>query len=228
MRLGLISDIHSNLAALDVVLSELRSVDALICAGDIVGYYADPNEVCERLRERRTHVIRGNHDAYTLGLITPDPQRVEAYRTTWTQNTLTKENLHWLGSLPVELRFHWNARTVRVRHASPWDEETYLYGDSLHLSEIVPADNEILIFGHTHHPMRVTAGGGGLIINPGSVGQPRDWRPQASFAVLDDRTGDVTFGRAEYDVASLQLRLRKLGWPGAMIDILSRSRQNSL
>lgn len=223
MRIGLISDIHANLPALQAVLSELGQIDVLLCAGDVVGYYADVNEVCDKLRECGASVIRGNHDAYVLGLLQPDLERVEAYRTAWTKRILTAENRQWLASLPVELVLRSHGCTVRVRHASPWDEESYLYKDSPRLRDIALARDEVLVLGHTHHPMRLVCGKG-LVINPGSVGQPRDWSPRASFAILNTESGNVEFRRVSYEVTSLQQRLTELGWDSSMISILSRTR----
>ncbi len=223
MRIGLISDVHSNLSALEAVLADMGNVDVLICAGDVVGYYADPNEVCELLRQKGAWTIRGNHDAYVLGILAPEPEHADAYRTDWTRQMLGPENRSWLASLPIELSFRWNGNAVRIRHASPWDEETYLYKDSPRLNDIVLAEDEILILGHTHHPMESICGNGKLV-NPGSVGQPRDWRPSASYAILDEGSGAVEFRRVAYDVKALQCRLEANGWPKAMIDILSRCR----
>jgi putative phosphoesterase len=222
MRIGLLSDVHSNLPALQAVLSDLRQTDVLICAGDILGYYADANEVCETLRYCNAMVIRGNHDAYVLGISQPKSEHGEAYRTEWTQKILTPENHFWLASLPNKLIFHWHQYTIRVCHASPWDEETYLYKNSPALRNIALARDHVLILGHTHHPMYVKCGEG-FIINPGSVGQPRDWLPGASYAIFHS-TGKVEFRRASYDIARLQQRLRDSGWQPTMVDILSRSR----
>ncbi len=89
------------------VLSDLKEVDVLICPGDVLGDYADVKEVCIRLREYDARVVRGNHDAYVLGILQPNPSRVDAYRTEWTKQILTPENHRWLASLPVELALRW-------------------------------------------------------------------------------------------------------------------------
>ena len=85
MLIGLISDIHANLAALEAVLKDMPRTDLLLCCGDVVGYYAQPNETCERLRASSALCVRGNHDAYVIGALEPNPDRREAYRTDWTR-----------------------------------------------------------------------------------------------------------------------------------------------
>lgn len=223
MRIGLIADIHSNLAALNAVLAQIENVDKLICAGDMVGYYHRPNEVCALIRQRCAIVVGGNHDAYVTGLLEPDRARRDAYRTDWTRANLAPDNLKWLADLPHEQTLEIDGISIQVRHASPWDRETYLYQDSPRLADINLSKDHILVVGHTHHPMKVACGHG-LLVNPGSVGQPRDWNPAASYAILDSVTGDIVFNRAEYDVAAMQNELKSLLWPEPVINILSRVR----
>lgn len=224
MRVGLISDIHANLDALTVVLDQLSGVDLTICCGDIVGYYDQPNEVCSMLRDREVCCIRGNHDAYVLGDLVPNQARREAYRTAWTREVLDPDHFTWLGSLSKEFRFDWEETTLIVRHASPWDEETYLYRDAadaiarLHLSR-----GEILAVGHTHYPLHMPVGVGWLL-NPGSVGQPRDRDPRACYAILDLETNSVEHRRVSYDVSAMQQRLVGQRWDSEMVAILSRTR----
>ena len=225
MKVALLADIHANLPALAAVLDDLPQVDAVVCLGDVVGYYADPNEVCGLLRKFKIPTIRGNHDAYILGQLTPHPDRVAAYRTKWTREHLQPDHLAWLRSLPTSLEFRWGKMLVRLRHATPWDEEGYLYPDS-DLNEIRLGPNEFLALGHTHWPM-LRPCGEGFVLNPGSVGQPRDCNPMASYAILDCDSGSVDFRRVHYDVAGLQERLRQLGWGPATIDILSRTSRKS-
>jgi putative phosphoesterase len=223
VRIALLSDIHANLAALDAVLEDMPPVDAFIFSGDAIGYYAQPNEVCTRLRALGALCVRGNHDNYVTGAADPDAGRRAAYATDWTRETLTPDNLAWLATLPAELRIEREGRTIIVRHASPWDEETYLYPDSERLSEVALAEHEIMVLGHTHHPM-VRAAGEGLLINPGSVGQPRDWDPRAAYAVLSLPSGEVEFRRAAYDVAAVQADLEARHWASGAIQILGRTR----
>lgn len=224
MRLGIISDIHGNLPALEAVFGAMPPIDLLLCAGDVVGYYPDVNEVCERIRQSGASVVRGNHDAYVTGALTPAPAKVAAYRTDWTRETLTSENRAWLKTLPAELRLSFGSARVILRHASPWDEESYLYPDSPQVGRVELHAGAFLVLGHTHIPLKRSAGGG-VLINPGSVGQPRDGDPRAACCVLDTTTGEVEFVRCSYDVRSYQEQLRTLGWNEKMIQILSRKKR---
>lgn len=221
MKVAVISDIHSNLPALNAVLDDMPVVDLIICAGDIVGYYPDANEVCSLLRELNSRTVRGNHDAYVLNELEPVMENRATYKTDWTYSNLSENNFKWLASLPVEIEISLGGRTIKIRHASPWDEETYLYPDSQFLAKIVPEQNETLIFGHTHHPMQIIHNKGS-IINPGSIGQPRDWNPKASYAILDCESGMAEFFRISYDVKKMQERLKHRGWNESTISILGR------
>ena len=223
MRVALISDIHGNLSALRAVFQDMPDVDCCICAGDIVGYYPFVNEVCELVRNSDTYVVRGNHDAFVIDELEPRKEDREIYKVDWTRKQLETQNLKWMASLPVEMSFHWAERVIKVRHASPGDERTYLYPDSQKLAELKLNKNEIHIFGHTHHPMKVTCGQG-LVVNPGSVGQPRDWNPKAGYAILDTLSGVVEFRRVNYNFRKLQAHLVQLGWEPASISVLSRER----
>jgi diadenosine tetraphosphatase ApaH/serine/threonine PP2A family protein phosphatase len=133
------------------------------------------------------------------------------------------DEFDWLESLPTELRVSFDATSVILRHASPWDEETYLYPDSERVTEIALERWEVLVLGHTHWPM-VRRAGGGQVVNPGSVGQPRDYNPKAAFAVLDSGSGSVVHHRVDYDVAGYALRLVQMGWEPGPVAILSREK----
>ena len=221
MRAAIISDLHANLPALTAVLNDMSPVDAIFCCGDVVGYYPDANEVCEEIRRLGIETIRGNHDAYVTGHLAADPVRSSVYRVEWTKETLTTENYRWLDSLGTEKKFDLDGWQLTLRHANFEDEEEYLYPDSPALGEFDLSDDEIVCFGHTHHPMLVSAGKG-KIVNPGSVGQPRDWNPDSSYAIIDSADRSVEFRRAAYDVRGVQARLRKMGWDQMAIDILGR------
>lgn len=220
MKIAILADIHGNFEALNAVIADLPSTDEIVCCGDIVGYYPDVNQTCAKLREIGARVIRGNHDGYVTGKLNPrNPSSL--YRTEWTRKELDEDHINWLSSLPESLEFDLAAWSVYVRHANPWDEETYLYQDSPYLCDIVPTDNEIYFFGHTHHPMIVKSGKG-IILNPGSVGQPRDRNPKASYAFFETDECEVRINRVSYPVAAFQHRLEALKWEDPLIKILSR------
>jgi putative phosphoesterase len=221
LRIALISDIHANLPALEAVLADLPAVDRIACLGDMVGYYPDCNGVCARIRALNALVIRGNHDAYVTGALEPDPERRAAYRTDWTRETLEPAHLDWLRGLPVSAQLQRGHVAVTLRHANPWDEERYLYPDSPLIADLRLEAGSILAVGHTHRPMTRRVADG-LLVNPGSVGQPRDWNPLASYAVLDVPSGEFSIRRVAYDIQAYQRKLVALALPQSSIDILSR------
>lgn len=221
LKIAFIADIHGNWPALQAVFQDLPTVDLCVCVGDLVGYYPDVNEVCEFVRSSGISTIRGNHDAYVVGDLEPAADKVDVYRTYWTRDRLSLDNKRWLESLPIELTFRCGYYHIKVRHASPWDETTYLYSDSDVLKRIKLNPFEILVFGHTHHPMQVPCGQG-FAVNPGSVGQPRDWNPKAIYVLFDTALGRFEFRRVAYDVDGFQRRLKELVWNQSMIDTLSR------
>jgi predicted phosphodiesterase len=224
MRLALISDIHANLEALQAVLDDMPAVDRIVCCGDLVEYYDRPNEVCTLLRDRGIACIRGNHDAYTIGALVPSDANREAFRTDWTREVLEEAHLQWLENLGVEMRVQDGGHDLWLRHANPWDEETYLRADATQaLSRLRLADRQTLAVGHTHRPLHMRVGNGWLL-NPGSVGQPRDFDPRASYAVLDLETGEAEHRRVGYDVAAMQQRLNRQGWDPYIAGMLSRTR----
>jgi putative phosphoesterase len=225
VKVAVLSDIHGNLPALQSVLDDFPPLDACVCCGDLVGYYPDVEEVCNILRDLTTFIVRGNHDAYVTGALFPSIDKADAYKVEWTRANLSEKNLSWLATLPVEKSFSWDESRILMRHASPWDEETYLYPDSPRLFEIQLKENEFLFFGHTHRPMWIRAGNG-MILNPGSVGQPRDGNPFASYAVFDTMTRNVEMRRVKYNVTVFQNRLKSLGWDNKVIEILSRKKDN--
>ncbi len=223
MILAVISDIHGNAPALEAVLADLPSVDTLVCCGDAVGYYPDAAEVLDRLRALRVALVRGNHELMVCGLKPVPPERAAVYRTEWTRQALSPEQLRWLRALPPTLEINREGLSIRIRHASPWDEDTYLYPDSPALRTIrLPTDHWVVL-GHTHYPMQLRCGGGWLA-NPGSVGQPRDWNPRAAYAVLDTATGQWRQRRVEYDHPAYQRRLDALGWEPQSVALLGRTR----
>jgi predicted phosphodiesterase len=223
MRVALISDIHANLDALEAVLADLPPADRVVCCGDIVGYYDRPNEVCALIRDRGIACIRGNHDAYVVGAIIPKAENRLAYRTDWTRETLIPAHREWLAGLGTEMSVDADGRRLRLRHASPWDEETYLYPDADGaLARVRIGRDEILAVGHTHRPLHRRIDEGWLV-NPGSVGQPRDWNPLAAYAMVDMSTGAIEPRRVGYGVALMQTRLAAQGWDPGLTALLSRT-----
>lgn len=222
----LISDIHSNFPALASIINEIPDDSIIICAGDVVGYYLDCNEVCNLLKERRVHCIKGNHDKYVLGEMQCSLERRKLYRVDETQEDLIQENTDWLRALPSKLHLRFynqnNAvRTMSVYHGSPDNCESYIYPNS-DLSALTSEESDFVILGHTHHPMKRTKKDT-LVINPGSVGQPRDRKPGACYARMLPFNRSVYYERARYDIDRYQAKLGEYGIDQSIIDFLSRT-----
>jgi putative phosphoesterase len=220
MRIGVIADPHSNLAALQAVLKQLPKVDAIICAGDLVGYGAEPNEVIELISKRKVQAVLGNHDH---GAITRDVSgfnQFAAKAVLWTSDNLGKDNVKFLRNLREELTLNYGGKRVHVVHGSPRDHLfEYVFPDIsnrelLELTRNVDAD--VIILGHTHMPMQQVIQGK-LVINPGGVGQPRDRDPKASYMILtlDDEVS-VKHERVEYDIESTAKKIEAAGLPNEL------------
>jgi diadenosine tetraphosphatase ApaH/serine/threonine PP2A family protein phosphatase len=242
MRFGLVSDIHSNLAALNSVLEDMGQVDGLLCCGDIVGYGPQPNEVIERLREYDIHSILGNHDLAVLGELDLNDFNFDAVEANlWTREHLTKENRDWLESLTPMIKFDDN---VTLAHGSPlepvWEYLTTPHSASHSFPEF---DTPLCFVGHTHlprvfrmlegkrlgtnlpkvemhvpsHGETIIVGFSRIILNPGSVGQPRDSDARASYAIYDDKEEIINFRRVEYDISKTQELMRQYKLPQRLV-----------
>ncbi len=242
MRVAVVSDVHANLPALEAVLAEVdaAAVDEVWCLGDIVGYGPDPGACVEIIRDRCALSLSGNHDLGAIGAIPLDdfnPYAAEANR--WTGSVLSEADRAWLGSLPTRTKRH----DVTLAHGSPrepvWE---YVVSAPVALASFECFDTEWCLVGHSHVPLVILepeAGGaltaipgsggpveptGRAIVNPGSVGQPRDGDPGAAYAVLDLEAKTATFHRTPYDIGQVQARMREAGLPAYLIDRLDRGR----
>jgi putative phosphoesterase len=186
VRIGIISDIHTNAEGLRIALDRMGDVDELLCAGDIVYQYRFGNEVIETLRERGARNILGNHDCILLG-----PQGVRARSAAHVR----ADNLEYLQSQPLQLDIEVAGKRILMAHGSPFEPfDTYLYPRSPELQRLAEIDRDYIILGHTHFQMSERIGTA-LVINPGSVGEARDDRNGRllSYAILDLASGEVTF-----------------------------------
>jgi predicted phosphodiesterase len=244
MRYLILSDIHANWEALDAVLDDATGrYDAVLCLGDLVGYGADPNRVTEWVRARAKVTIRGNHDrvctsAESLEAFNP----IAAQAASWTQHSLTPENRDWLRGLP---RGPVAVGEFDLVHGAPLDEDRYLVGLDDVLAEMDYLAKRLTFFGHTHvqggfeikrrQVRRIpkisgTSEEGVLefdadalyLINPGSVGQPRDRDHRAAYALYDPEERWVTYRRVEYDIMEAQRKIREAKLPDLLADRLAR------
>jgi putative phosphoesterase len=190
MRIGIVSDIHTNAAGLAMAFDRMGPVDELFCAGDIVYQYRFGNEVIEMLRERNARCILGNHDLILLG-----PQGVRAREAAHVK----PENLEYLRAQPLQLDVTYDGKRILMAHGSPFEPyDTYLYPRTPDLQRLAAIDADYIILGHTHYQMAEKIGKA-LVINPGSCGEARDDRNgrKLSYAILDIDTGEVTFDNYE-------------------------------
>ena len=205
MKVGVISDIHSNAVALEAVLSRLEDaeVEEYVCAGDVVGYYSRPNETISGLRKVDPLTVRGNHDE---GVTTETPTSFNYYAKRsldWNRRQLTEESFRFLRRLPPTIRVDIDGREVFIAHGSPrnpvkeYIQERDISEEFLEYSFDRPP--EVVVLGHTHKPY-VKRVGDTLVLNPGSVGQPRDRDPRASFAVLETEELSAEIKKAWYNI----------------------------
>jgi diadenosine tetraphosphatase ApaH/serine/threonine PP2A family protein phosphatase len=252
MRALVISDIHGNVHALDAVIAAAPAHDVVWNLGDAVGYGARPNEVVDRLRSLVAMHVRGNHDRVCCGLTTPQGfNPVAAAAAIWTKETLTDDNREWVRAMPkgpVSV-----ADNVLCAHGSPLHEDHYIVSMRDAWAPLQRMESGVTLFGHTHvqgnfslltsdweeerpryddreyavsKRIELTKGTRHLI-NPGSIGQPRDNDWRAAFAIYehdaDDRVS-VTFHRIPYDVAAAQTAIREAGLPERLATRLSAGR----
>jgi predicted phosphodiesterase len=242
MRVAVLSDIHANLVALDAVLddlSTLAAVDETWVCGDIVGYGPQPNEVIDRLRERAAQAVMGNHDGAAVGVVdTAWFNDAAAAAIAWTATELTPDARAFLAGLP-ERRVDGELTAV---HGSPRDPIwEYITSSDVARANLAAYETRLCLFGHTHLPIAYveTEGGmdavaaelapmplpgGRLLLNPGSVGQPRDGDPRSSYAVLDLGEASVTFRRVPYDIERTQQLMRERHLPSWLVERLSHGR----
>jgi predicted phosphodiesterase len=243
MKAVVCSDLHSNLPAFERMLAHVRRkrYDRFICLGDLVGYGAQPNQMLDALRriERQKTIVRGNHDRVVANGDADGFNGAAKEAAMWTRGRLSSANRNFLARLPqgpiVEGRY-------LFCHGSPFDEDEYLFDEEdarLIFSKVAA---QFIFFGHTHIPLVVEfnpstdalvvhgmQSSGRVVlradrrylINPGSLGQPRDRNPQTSFAIFDDDAGFVTYHRLDYHLERAQAAIREAGLPAILADRLA-------
>ena len=214
MKVAVVSDIHANITAFEVVLKAARSrnIDALLIAGDLVGYYFEPKAVLQLIRsfEKPVYLVRGNHEEMLLKAISCDDQ-LEAITLKYgpglkcALNTLTSSDIQWLVELPHPLEIKDFDCSILLSHGSPCNIDRYIYPDDTMQNLFCNSLNQpdVLIMGHTHYPF-VKHVEGTLCINPGSVGQPRNRMPGAHWALLDTQSTSVELFVERYDTSHLR------------------------
>jgi len=236
MRIAVISDVHANLYALDAVLAHVGSVDAIWHLGDVVGYGPEPDAVVNRLAAAGAIGVRGNHDAAACGgdeidWFNPDARAAME----WTRRAISSATSAWLTALPDRRE----EADFTLVHGSPldpiWEYVTTTAAARDNLAAITTAHG---LNGHTHVPIAFSLDGDRmgrstpqpgpatrldghrLLLNPGSVGQPRDGDPRASYLVLDMAARHATWGRVAYDIDAVRAQMGAVGLPARLIDRL--------
>lgn len=251
LRILLLSDIHANLEALDACLAAAPSYDTIVNLGDIVGYGASPNEVASRSRDLGNVFVRGNHDKAATGLMDLDDfNPMAAAAAMWTRDELTSENMEWLRNLPHGPISLPGFEDVQLVHGSPNDEDEYVVSLGDALAPLIALNVPLTFFGHTHLQGGFFANGSAAdgfrpeyrtvgraesvplqlksatryLINPGSVGQPRDGDWRAAFAVYDTDAQVVHFHRTPYNLKSAQDRIFSAQLPPRLATRLAAGR----
>lgn len=191
---------------------ESAGVDRILHAGDVVGYNPFPNEVVALLQRHRIASVRGNHDRAALTGDTSWFNPVAAQAATWTREQLSAASREYLASLPPRLEVDDPGGRVTVVHGSPRDEDEYIYPQQATPGLLEAAGCDVLVMGHTHVPytLRIPKG---LLVNAGSVGQPRDGDPQAAWVHLDTMTLEAQIERVPYDVGVVREEVTRQGLP---------------
>jgi len=251
LRLLILSDIHANLEALEACLDAAPEHDQVYNLGDIVGYGANPNEVTERSRDLGSVFVRGNHDKACSGVSDlADFNPIAGLAALWTRQKLTPDHLEFLRELPQGPLAP--MENVQLVHGSPRDEDEYVLMASDAYLMLAQADVPLTFFGHTHvqRCFLLDAGKGPgkslvpaykaargkqsvklelkpdtrYMVNPGSVGQPRDNDPRAAFVLYDTAENSITFHRVPYDVARAQEKIISAGLPERLAARLAEGR----
>jgi putative phosphoesterase len=219
LRIVVISDIHSNLDAFEAVIDNLPDYDELFCLGDLVGYGPQPNEVVERLQQLRpSAVLMGNHD---YAVVTGDTEGFSSHAAEaveWTRKKIARQHHEYLATLQPSARLDKGGTSLGLFHGSPRDPlSEYVFPGTPEATArklIVRSGAKVLLLGHTHMPMLYSFGAE-MLGNPGSVGQPRDGDPRASFATLTISEGKISFAvtRLEYNVDPVADKIIQAGLP---------------
>jgi predicted phosphodiesterase len=248
VRYLVLSDIHANLEALEAVLATAAAqrYDRVLVLGDLVGYGADPNAVVDRVRGLGPAAsIRGNHDKVACGIEDAEGFNLVArHAIEWTHATLTDANRAYLEALPAGPMLV--DGVVEICHGTTFDEDAYVFDELDALRSLESSRAPVCLFGHTHIPVAFRQAPEGLeihvadrgidtltvpfeegsryLVNPGSVGQPRDGNPRAAFGILDSEARSIDLVRVTYPVALAQAKIVRAGLPDMLAKRLGQGR----
>ncbi len=208
MQVGVISDIHGNKVALDAVMAEMPNVEEVICVGDIIGYNPWHAECVEFIREQEIPTVMGNHDRATAGHGSFGFNSMAGAGVTHAREQLSDEQISWLRTL-LDSRRVCDDR-IKIVHGHPNDPDRYTYPSDF--GPELLGKEDVLVMGHTHI-QAYEVFDEGIVMNPGSVGQPRDGDPRAAFAVVDLDAMTVFEHRVSYDIERVQEAVREANLP---------------
>ena len=221
MRLAIISDVHSNIYALENVLEDIkeRNVDKIICAGDLVGYAPFPNQVIDKIKEEEIPTIQGNYDdaignhkiACGCDYNTEKSKKIGMSSINFTGKETTEENKKFLANLPGQLELELEDKNVLLVHGSPRRINEYLYAGSEQVQEVVAElEEDILLCGHTHLPYHRRIGDKD-VINVGSIGRPKHGNPNSIYTIVEVTEGNVMteFIEVAYPVEKLTTAIKE-------------------
>ena len=208
MHIAVVSDIHSNKVALDAVLDDLPPVDGIVCAGDVVGYNPWPAACLDAVREREIPTVMGNHDRAVATGTAFRFNSMAGAGVEHAREQLDDDAVAWLRGLP-DARTAFDGR-VKLVHGHPDDPDRYTYPEEFAPSML--GDEDVLVTGHTHVQGHESFDEG-IVLNPGSVGQPRDGDPRAAYALLDLDERSVAERRVDYDIDAVAAAVRDAGLP---------------
>ncbi len=237
MKYLVISDIHSNLEAFEKLLNikKVKEVDKILFLGDLVGYGANPNEVIELFRSlKNVAYIRGNHDKVVAGIESSSLfNPVAAFSAEWSKNNVTKENLEFLKNIEMGPKIVDHFSTIC--HGSVFDEDYYVFSVFEASESMKSMETSVAFYGHTHFPVMYLLRNNKIdtvpfvkdtkikldsntkyLINPGSIGQPRDKDPRPSYIIFDSNKRELLFQRFSYSIKKTQKKIREAGLPDVL------------
>lgn len=239
MKYGIIGDIHGNLEALRAVIPYVLNLEKIVVLGDITGYGPAPNECCDEVKKLNPIIVAGNHDLASISR--KDIEWFNPFAKIaieWTQRNLTKDNTEWLNILPLRANF----KNLIFTHGSLRNyTDEYIFNEREAIASLALLNKEILFVGHTHVPSffflknniiykkrlledEVIKVPQKSIINPGSVGQPRDFIAKASFGIFDDKNNEFRLFRIPYNIKKTQGLMEEKGFPEYLIKRLEAGR----
>lgn len=211
MQVALMGDIHGNAHALKATLdaATCEGVERLLITGDLVGYYFEPMEVLSLIEPWDKLIVRGNHEEM-LALACADASRIAAIESRYGSGlrlaleVLSDAQIEMLCQLPHPLKVEIDGVRILLCHGAPWDSDQYVYPDAPRelLERCAEPEVDIVVMGHTHYPMHLEINNR-ILVNPGSVGQPRNRRPGADWALLDTHSGKIEMRHEKYDIQAL-------------------------